>query len=165
MFGRNLSSSTSSACSCSAEGSSMSLTVLQQDKRGDWEGRISDLKRESAYLRRRLEAQSVEHTEAEARWKRAKEDAVKEEREHQKAQKRKAEAAFKAERDMAAKREAELFEAHAKLARQLSEREGGDKDFVISQQQAKIEELRWELTCRAREEERLRQELRTQDKR
>ncbi|CAK0823048.1 unnamed protein product, partial [Prorocentrum cordatum] len=50
-------------------------------------------------------------------------------------------------------------------ARQLSEREGGGKDFVISQQQAKIEELRWELERRAREEERLRQELRTQDKR
>ncbi|CAK0823049.1 unnamed protein product, partial [Prorocentrum cordatum] len=43
-------------------------------------------------------------------------------------------------------------------ARQLSEREGGGKDFVISQQQAKIEELRWELERRAREEERLRQD-------
>lgn len=136
-----------------------------RDKRGDWEGRISDLKRESAYLRRRLEAQSVEHTEAEARWKRAKEDAVKEEREHNKAQKRKAEAAFKAERDTSAKREAELLEAHAKLARQLSERDNGDKDFVISQQQTKIEELRWELERRQREEERLRQELRAQDRR
>jgi hypothetical protein len=136
-----------------------------RDKRGDWEGRITDLKRESSYLRRRLEAQSVEHTEAEARWKRAKEDAVKEEREHNKAQKRKAEAAFKAERDTSAKREAELLEAHAKLARQLSERGCGDKDFVISQQQTKIEELRWELERRQREEERLRQELRAQDKR
>lgn len=137
-----------------------------RDKRGDFEGRLGELRRESAYLRKRLEEKSIDLAQAEARWKRAREDAVKEEREHHKALKRKAEAAFKAERDLSAKREAELLEAHAKLARRLAEREGDedDKDCVISEQRNKIEELRWELDRRAREADSLRQELKASDK-
>merc|ERR1712151_994704 len=65
-------------------------------QREDLETRVSDLKRERTALRRRLEQQRCDLTKAELRWKQAREDAVREERERAALEQKRAVAAVRA---------------------------------------------------------------------